>query len=430
MADNTAIIFGILFRRRLVMSEIYSMVAPHSRREATEDRIFKANKEAREAAELYGEDSVINATVGSILDDSGKLSVLPTVIDILRNLSSEDYAEYAPIGGVPEFLRASMEAAFRENVPEGYIEAVATPGGTGAIRHTVWNYTEMGDTVLTADWYWGPYKTICEENGRILETFALFDDDFRFNIKSFKDKAEKIAEKQGRVVILLNSPSNNPTGYNLTDGEWDMVIDVLKNIAKNSRYRVILFIDIAYIDYAGPADESRRFMTKLGNLPQNILSVIGFSMSKSYTLYGMRSGSMIGISSNKSVAEEFKTTNQFSNRGVWSNGTRPAMILLSKIYNDRTLFEKVESERETLKKMLSDRAGAFMKEARVEGLVIAPYKSGFFITIPCSSPNDAVSRLKADNIFAVPMSKGMRFAVCSVSEDKCRRVSGRVVKAI
>lgn len=429
MVNNTGIIFDILFRR-LVMAESYSMVAPHSKREATEDRIFKANKEAHEAVKLYGEDRVINASVGSILDDSGKLSVLPTVIDVLRNLRAEDYAEYAPIGGVPEFLEASKKAAFRERVPEGYIEAVATPGGTGGIRHTVWNYTEMGDTVLTADWYWGPYKTICEENGRILDTFELFDEDYRFNIKSFRDKTAEIAKKQGRVVILLNSPSNNPTGYNLTDDEWDMVIDVLKNIAKNNQYRVVLFIDIAYIDYAGPANDSRRFMTKLGNLPENILSIIGFSMSKSFTLYGMRSGAMIGISSNKDIAAEFRTTNQFSNRGVWSNGTRPAMILLSKIYSDRNLFEKVESEREVLKKMLSDRAESFKREAGAEGLVLTPYKSGFFISIPCSRPSDTVNRLKADNIFAVPMKKGIRFAVCSVSKDKCKRVPGRVIRAI
>lgn len=412
------------------MTELFSMAAPHSKREVTEDKIFKANREALEAAKLYGDDCVVNATVGSILDDSGKLSVLPTVVDILRNLSAEDYAEYAPIGGVPEFLKASIKAAFRERVPEGYIEAVATPGGTGAIRNTVWNYTEMGDIVLTADWYWGPYKTICEEHGRILETFKLFDEDYRFNIKSFREKSEEIVKKQGRLVIILNSPSNNPTGYNLTDDEWGMLIDVLKNIAKNSQYRVVLFVDIAYIDYTEPAGDCRSFMTRLGNLPQNILPVVGFSMSKSYTVYGMRSGSMIGISSDKNVVSEFKTVNQFSNRGVWSNGTRPAMMLLSKIFNDRTLFEKVESEREVLRKMLSDRAESFMNEARLRGLVTTPYKSGFFITIPCSDPEGAVNRLKAENIFAVPMSKGIRFAVCSVNKDKCKRVPGRLVKAV
>jgi Aspartate/tyrosine/aromatic aminotransferase len=408
----------------------WSMVAPHSKRTAAEDEIFKLNREAQQASKIFGSDKVINASLGSLFNDDGKLAILPTVIDILRNLDAEDFSAYAPIAGLPDFLKASQTAAFRDCTPEGYIEAVATPGGTGAVRHTIWNYSEMGDTVLTADWYWGPYKTICEEHGRKLETFSLFDEHYNLNIGSFENKLQELAKVQERIVILLNSPANNPTGYNLSDSEWDEVILTLKETVNRNDTRITLFIDIAYIDYSGEAHEARKFMTKLGNLPDNILIVFGFSMSKSFTLYGMRCGSMIGLSSNKMVAEEFRSANEFSNRGVWSNGTRPAMVVLTKIYSDSVLFKKVEAEREILRYMLSSRAEAFKREAGISKLTICPYKAGFFISIPCSSSNEVVERLKKDNIFAVPTRKGIRFAVCSVPEDKCRIVPSRVSDAL
>lgn len=408
----------------------FNMVASHSIRTVAPDQIFKANSEAQQAAKKYGKASVINASVGALLDDEGKLSVMPTVIDTLRNLEAEDYAAYAPIAGLPDFLESVKKAAFRDSIPQGYMEAVATPGGTGAIRHTVWNYSEYGDTVLTADWYWGPYKTIAEEHGRKLDTFSLFDENFKFNVASLGEKVGEILGRQKRVVILLNSPANNPTGYNLSENEWDQVVSMLKHYAENMENKIILFIDIAYIDFAGEASEARKFMTKLQNLPKNILTVIAFSMSKGYTLYGMRSGAMICISSDEGVAKEFRAACEYSNRGVWSNGTRPAMVLLSKIYSDNSLFEKVEAERELLRKMLNRRSAAFLEECAKVDLTICPYKTGFFISIPCSNSKDAVERLKKDNIFAVSIQKGIRFAVCSVSEEKCRIAPASIVKAL
>jgi aromatic-amino-acid transaminase len=187
-----------------------------------------------------------------------------------------------------------------------------------------------------------------------------------------------------------------------------------------------LFIDIAYIDYSGVASERRLFFDKFNDLPENILVVFGFSMSKSYTMYGMRSGAMIGLSQNPDIADEFRAINESSNRGVWSNGTRPAMVLLTKIFKEKVLFDRVEAERETLKSMLDSRAEAFIRESDRVGLSICPYKSGFFISIPCASSIEVVEKLKADNIFAVPIPKGIRFAICSVPEEKCSIVPPKI----
>lgn len=404
------------------MHEYYSMVSSHSVRVAAEDTIFRVSREAQEAAKKFGEDAVINASVGTLLDDNGKICTIPSVMKTLRDLDDSDFAAYAPIAGVPEFLDKVLDAAFRDCRPQGYFRAVATPGGSGAIRHTVWNYSEPGQSILTADWYWGPYKTICDENGRKLVTFKLFDDNFNFNISSFEEKVDEILKEQKRVVILLNSPSNNPTGYNISASEWDQIIDVLKSKAKDETNRIILFADIAYIDYSCKSGNGREFIKKFSSLPHNILVVLGFSMSKGYTLYGMRSGAMICISSEEEIAQEFRNANEHSNRGVWSNGTRSAMIVLSKIFSDKQLLQKVDSERNVLKSMLFKRAETFMSESQKAQLKVCPYKSGFFISIPNDNPKEAAEKLKKENIFAVPMAKGLRFAVCSVPEEKCMRV--------
>ncbi|AOT71025.1 pyridoxal phosphate-dependent aminotransferase [Geosporobacter ferrireducens] len=412
------------------MSTKFSMVAAHSRRPAGEDSIFAINNAAQQAAKVHGADKVVNASVGALLEDDGKLSIIPSVIELLRGLPAVEYAAYAPIAGLPNFLEAAKKAVFRDQTPEGYIEAIATPGGSGAIRHTVWNYSNAGDHILTPDWYWGPYKTIAEEHGRFISTYTLFDENDHFHIEAFCKTVEELLQKQDQLVILLNSPANNPTGYSLSNEEWEAVLSFLKQKAANAEKKITLFVDIAYIDFAGKTNECRSFMKLFGGLPENILTIVAFSMSKGYTLYGMRCGAMICITSNQDVAEEFKAANQFSNRGVWSNGTRPAMTVLAQIFENPDLLKKVETERSILQQMLSQRAAAFMENARKVNLKVCPYKAGFFITIPCSNPEAVTQELQKDLIFAVPMGKGIRFAVCSVPEKQCALVPEKFVKAI
>jgi aromatic-amino-acid transaminase len=103
------------------MFDEFSMVAPHSKRTVGEDIIFKVNREAGQADQRFGAANIVNASVGSLLDDSGSLAVIPTVVEILRGLEAEDFSAYAPIAGVPQFLDAAKEAVFRENRISGYI---------------------------------------------------------------------------------------------------------------------------------------------------------------------------------------------------------------------------------------------------------------------------------------------------------------------
>lgn len=96
----------------------------------------------------------------------------------------------------------------------------------------LWNYTEEGDEILTSDWYWSPYKTISEEAGRNLTTFKLFSDEGNFNLVDFKNRFKEILDKQDRLMAILNTPAQNPTGYSISDDEWDDILEFLKEEAK------------------------------------------------------------------------------------------------------------------------------------------------------------------------------------------------------
>jgi len=408
----------------------YSIAASHAKGKCAMDNIFGASAAAGRAVAQYGREKVVNATIGAIMDEKEILACLPTVEKAFRNLAINDIISYAPIAGAPDFLEAFIELTFADHKPDGHIEAIATAGGSGAIHHTIWNYSEIGDTVLTSDWYWGPYQVFCQDSLRKLDTYTLFNEQQKFNIVSFGTKIKELLVKQNNLIVIINTPAHNPTGFSLTDSDWDHVLALFQECAKDKTKCIIPLIDIAYIDYAGEKNACRAFLKKLGDLPRNILPILACTMSKGFTMYGQRTGAMIGVSSSKEVIEEFKNINQFTSRATWSNITHSAMKLMTVIYQDKVLLAQVEQEREVLYTLIRRRADIFMSEAQEVGLHILPYIAGFFITIPANNPDAICEKLHADNIFAVPIVHGIRIAVCAVTTAKIVGMAAKISKAM
>lgn len=407
----------------------YVFARRNGRNIPAEDKIFGITDAARKMIGERGRDNVTLATIGSLLNDDGELVVLSSVVEVLRSMEPADFAGYAPIGGTTDFLKAVRKAAFRNYTPAYPTAAVATPGGAGAIRNTIANYSEAGDTVLTTDWHWSPYNTIAGEIGRKVAVFALFDERGGFNGGSFEEKMNEILALQDGIVLILNTPAHNPTGYSFTMDDWDFIMCTCRKYA-NAGKKITLLCDIAYIDFAGEGDEQREFFKYFDNLPDNLLVIVAYSLSKTFTLYGLRSGAMIAISGRQSVLDEFKRVCEFSSRASWSNAPRAPQEMLAKIYSDEALLKKVDEERVFYRKMLSERGKAFENAAIEAGVPIVPFDSGFFASVYADDSENVCQKLMKDGIFLVPVRQGLRVSVASISKEKCRMLPAAIANAM
>jgi len=387
-----------------------------------EDKIFALNGRAKAMIAAKGKDKVINATIGALLDDEGQLLVLSSVVDAIKQLKPVDFAEYAPIGGTADFKKAVRKAAFGDWQPKSPTEVCATPGGTGAIRNTIANYSDIGDKVLTTDWFWGPYKTVAGEIGRDLETYRMFDEDGKYDMDSMKSKIAEILKEQDSLVILINTPAHNPTGYSLSDSDWDSLIKILNEACRGGR-QITLFVDAAYVDFAGDEKKYRSFLPKLEDFNENVLPIIGYSASKTLTMYGMRCGAMICLAHSKEEAEEFKQVTEFSSRGTWSNSVHAGQTLLANIYSDPEMLAEVAEEREGFRDMLIRRGRTFSEALKDGGITGVPFDAGFFACIECDDPDAVSAAMEKQGIFVVPLAKGVRISVASISEEKCKTVA-------
>ena len=62
-------------------------------------------------------------------------------------------------------------------------------------------------------------------------TYALFEED-HFNLTSLKQVCRQVMEKQQKLLIVINDPCHNPTGYSLSKEEWQEVVAFLNACAK------------------------------------------------------------------------------------------------------------------------------------------------------------------------------------------------------
>ena len=387
------------------------------------DLAFAINAKVKEAQAKYGKNNVTNAVLGTLADDEGNIIALDSVYNKLEKMDKEKIASYAPIEGEKSYRQTVIDLCFADYKPEAYISAIATPGGTGAIRCGIFSYADVGDPVICHDYFWQPYKKMCDEFERDFRTYNFLTDDLKFDLESYEKAQNEALKDSDRMVSIINSPGNNPTGYSLTDEEWDEVIRISKKAVESGK-KITLVIDVAYIEFAGDG-EQKKFFKKFENLPENLFVLVAFSMSKAYTAYGLRSGAAIGISSSKEVIEEFDHALAHSARVNWSNGVHAPQHILVDLAKDENI-EEYEKELSDLKRMLSDRARVFVGEARRHKLRIIPYFGGFFAFVPTDRAFEIAEKLEKENIFTIPSAKGIRVAICSANKRDIVKIVERI----
>lgn len=378
--------------------------------------------------------SVVNATIGMLYDEDGKLFTFDSVDKALLSLTAEEKYAYASTPGSPIYHEALKRWIFREYYDEfmndAYVEVMATPGGSGAISNTFSNYLNENDKVLIPNYMWGNYKQFAYENYADYLTYTLFDSNGGFNLVDVKEKMEQLKKSQGRILIVVNDPCHNPTGYTMTDLEWQGLANIINEISSDGT-PVILLHDMAYIDFDYRGFEAtRKNMLLYKSFNDSVLTILAFSGSKTLALYGIRIGAQIAISKNKENVIEFARANKFSSRAKWSNTTNLGMNLVAKIIMNPEWKEKFELELESTRQLLVNRSKAFIEECQRVDLKTIPFTCGFFITIPCDNPNKVYEYLVKKKVHIIPMGNVVRVTIAAITLAECRMLPKLIKEAI
>ncbi|MGI6511528.1 MAG: pyridoxal phosphate-dependent aminotransferase [Catenisphaera adipataccumulans] len=396
-------------------------------RQPLADAVFAIAAKAKEDKELNGPEHVVDATIGSLYGEDGKLVALDTVYDSLKNMDNRVLAKYASsFTGNPDFKEHMYDWGLDGNSSLAH-DVVATPGGTGAVAMGIDEFLEAGETIILPNIAWGSYKLMAQMDNLNIETYEMFDGD-AFNLKSFKEVFEKVMVRQNKLVIVINSPCHNPTGYSLTDEEWAKVVEIMNECAKS--VSVVLINDVAYIDFAYGQKAAKKYFRAFDKISDNVVVEVAYSLSKSMTSYGLRCGAAILLAQQQKTIDEIVTVFAKDARATWSNINNGAMAMFVDVLDNKP--EEYNAERQKYVDLLQKRSSTFIKEADEVGLSHYPYKEGFFVTLNMDNKTrDAYHEaLMANHIYTVKVNQGIRVAVCSLPVSQCQGLAAKMKKIL
>lgn len=382
-------------------------LVPESAARSGDDPIFALNAEAQRRAKA-GE-SIVNATLGALMEDDGTLAVMPSVIDAFARVPLKKAASYAPIQGDAEFLRAVIHDLYDESALAQQSVAVATPGGTGALHHAITNFLEPGQALYTTSFYWGPYATIATETRRAVETFEMFDARGRFHVEAFEKGLKRQMERQKRALVFLNSPCHNPTGYSLDDEEWSAVSEAVRRAAEAGP--VALLVDLAYARFGSRA--SQGWTRHVARMIDPAVVLVAWSASKSFAQYGSRVGALVATHPDGEERERIRSALTFSCRGTWSNCNHLGLLAITDLLAQPAQRAKADAERARLIALLDERVSAFNREAGAAKLRHPRYEGGFFVSVFTPDAEATARSMRAEGVFVVPLKGAVRVALCS-----------------
>lgn len=402
-----------------------SFVKKHANTTPIEDTVFTIVNKAKEAKQTYGEDKVVDATIGSLYDEDGKLVAFTSVFTPYDAIAKERKAKYADSFTGNETFRKQVFDWVTQGADVKLAHSViATPGGSGAVALTFEDMLDTGETIVLPDIAWGSYALMASMNNLKTKQYQLFDGN-HFHMESFKETCRAVLDTQDKLVVVINDPCHNPTGYSLTINEWKEIVAFLNTCSKQAP--VVLLNDIAYIDYAYDLEASRKYLECFNDFSEQVMAVVAFSCSKTLTSYGLRCGAALLLAQTSEAVRSVEIVFEKSARATWSNIPNAAMDNFTYVTteNEQAFLAEKQAHIANLRK----RSSIFVEEANACKLPIYPYKEGFFVTVKVedNALRDIFHEaLMKERIFTVKVNKGIRVAVCSLSIEKCYGLAKRM----
>lgn len=241
---------------------------------------------------LYRDDprpTKIDLGVGVYKNAEGVTPVMRAVKEAERRLVEEQTSKaYVALAGDPAYSNAMIELVLNNVVDRGRIAAVATPGGTGAVRQAfeLIKGVSPDATVWVSNPTWPNHVSILNYLGMNHTAYRYFDSETRG--VDFDGMIEDLAGASAGDVVLLHGCCHNPTGANLNQTQWQTVVDLLNEKG------LIPMIDIAYQGFGDGLEEDAA-ATRLvaSSVPECLIAA---SCSKNFGVYRERTGLLMAIS--------------------------------------------------------------------------------------------------------------------------------------
>lgn len=270
----------------------------------------------------------IDLGVGVYKDAQGVTPVMRAVHEAERRIwAAETTKTYTALAGDATFLDAVVALVLGAAVPRARVAAVATPGGTGAVRQGAELVRMMGvERVWVPEPTWPNHLSILRHVGLEARPYRYLDAG-----TLAVDAEGMLADLAGagpRDAVLLHGCCHNPTGADPEPATWAALADLLRERG------ALPFVDLAYLGFGLGLDLDAAATRMLAGGGECLVAV---SCSKNFGIYRERTGLLMAVAGDEATARVAQSNLAHLNRQNYSFPPDHGARVVSTILGDEAL---------------------------------------------------------------------------------------------
>ncbi|HDR2350816.1 TPA: aromatic amino acid transaminase [Enterobacter asburiae] len=291
----------------------------------------------------------VNLSIGLYYNEDGIIPQLKAVAEAEARLNAVPHGAslYLPMEGLNAYRNTIAPLLFGADhavLAQKRVATIQTLGGSGALKvgadFLKKYFPDSG--VWVSDPTWENHVAIFEGAGFNVATYPWFDGET--NGVRVEALLEKLNTLPARSIVLLHPCCHNPTGADLTNAQWDAVIEVLK--ARD----LIPFLDIAYQGFGAGMEEDAYAIRAVASA--GLPALVSNSFSKIFSLYGERVGGLSVVCEDAEAAGRVLGQLKATVRRIYSSPPNFGAQVVATVLGDEQLKASWLAEVEAMRKRI------------------------------------------------------------------------------
>jgi len=275
-------------------------------------------------------------------------------------------------------------------------------------------------TVFISDPSWENHLALFESAGFPVQSYPYYDAETRgVNFAAMK---AKLSALPAGAIVVLHACCHNPTGADLSEGEWREVVDVVRNNG------LVAFLDMAYQGFAEGIEADAMAARLFAD--SGLTFFVSSSFSKSFSLYGERVGALSLVTAGREETARVLSQVKRVVRTNYSNPPTHGGAVVAAVLGNPELRQMWETELAGMRSRIRAMRQGLVDKLRENGVLqdfsFINKQRGMF-SYTGLSPAE-VERLKADyGIYA--LSTG-RICVAAINSHNLDFVAGAIATVL
>jgi len=305
----------------------------------------------------------VDLGVGVYRDENGVTPVMRAVKAAEKQLiEDEDTKAYIGSHGDPQYgsyVLTTVLGANSKVLENDRASATQAPGGTGALRLAAdFLASQLPDKAIwLSDPTWPNHVGVFQAAGLEIKRYAYVDAQNRLDFDGMLSALKQIPTGD---VVLLHACCHNPTGFDLSQDQWQAVLEVVRE------RELLPLVDFAYQGFGDGLDEDAFGVRLLADHLDEM--IITQSCSKNFGIYRERTGCFIAIAKDSESMEDVRSQLAITARENYSNPPAHGSAIVATIFNSKELTAMWQEELDEMRGRINQLRKDFVAGLKPHGL--------------------------------------------------------------